>query len=360
MRINLKFISSFVALSFFISCATKSEPDINVGKETHDLSYEKICTLKENISLFGNIESFDFIDSNHIVVATSKPSSVIIFNINGQQVKEIGDSGRGAFEYQKPKIVKVHNNKIFIWDAGQLKLLVFDKEGNSIAEHTGFKQAVNDIALSKNLVCLYFGGGYSGLLGVYDLTAKKFIFKGGQTTEEHHLLNLNTGAGGMTLFKEGLIYMTADQLALSIIDLNNFQEKDLISLYDFEFTVENVKNAQNLINSNINKAIEYLYKNSYITGLYIVEDKIMIKAEVGEFKKTENDFNDNSNRFNKYYFLNDRLELVKIVKSPHNFDEKNKLFATHKNELYSLKFNTMNEEFNYELNKLNFNEAIGK
>jgi hypothetical protein len=339
-----------------VSCSRKSDPNTDVGKDTHNLKYQKICSLKENLFLIGNIESFDIIDNEHFVVATSKPSNVIIFDKNGQQVKKIGNEGKGPFEYQNPNIIQIHNDKIYVWDADQLKLIVYDNLGNSIEEYNDFKVAIDNFKIIKNLACFYFGGGFSGMIGVYDLSKKQYVFKGGNTSEEHLLLNLNRGAGGMTLFNEGMVYMSADQLSLNYLDLNNFEERTLAALIDNEFKVENITNAKEIINSNMTEAIKYITTNSYVTGLFMAYDNLVIKAEVGKFTKDINHNNDNSERFNKYYFLNNRMKLVKIVKSQHDFHENNKLFGSYNNELYCVIFNSTNNLFNYEINKLSFEE----
>jgi hypothetical protein len=351
---NFKIIITCLIITLSISCAHKSDSTITVGKENAYLECEKISSLKENLSLFGNIESFDFIDDNHFVVTTSKPSDIIIFNKKGQQVKKIGSIGRGPFEYQKPKITKVHNDKIFVWDADFLKLIVYDNQGNPIKEYGGFKVAIEDFKITKNYVCFYFGGGFSGMVGVYDLIKEQYIYRGGETSEEHILLSLNNGSGGMTLFNDGLVYVSADELSLRFLNFSNFKEKTIASLNDNEFKVENVKNAEKIINSSRDEAIKYIMKNSYTTGLFKSGDKLVIKVEVGEFKKDKNNLNDNSDRFVKYYILNNKLELIQTVKSPHDFGQNNTLFTSYNGEIYCLKYNTSDEDFHYELNKLKF------
>lgn len=343
-------------MTFFISCSKKSNSSIDVGSVNSRLDYEKISTLKENLLLFGNIESFDFIDDEHFVVATSKPSDVIIFDRSGQQVKKIGRIGRGPFEYQNPKIIRVHNDKIFVWDADFLKLIVYDNLGNSIKEYGGFKVGIDDFIVTKNYVCFYFGGGFSGMVGIYDLIKEQYVYRGGEPSEEHLLLSLNRGSGGMTLFNDGLAYISADELSLKFVDFSNFKEKTIASLNDIEFKVENVNNSAKIINSNRSEAIKYIMKNSYGDGLFKIGNKLVMKAEVGEFKQDKNNVNDNSERFHKYYILNSKLELMQTVKAPHDFGENNNLFTSYNDELYCLRYNTSHDSFYYELNKLKFEE----
>jgi hypothetical protein len=353
---NFKILIFCLITTLCVSCSKKSDTSIKVGKGNASLEYEKISSLNEDLFLFGNIESFNFIDDEHFVVTTSKPSDVIIFNKNGQQVKKIGNIGRGPFEYQKPKITRVYNNKIFVWDDDFLKLIVYDKDGNSIKEYGGFKVAIEDFIVTKNYVCFYFGGGFSGMVGIYDLIKEQYVYRGGEPSEEHLLLSLNRGPGGMSIFREGLIYISADELSFKFLDFSNFKEKTILTLDDNEFKVENVNNATKIINSNRSEAVKYIMKNSYTTGLFKMGNKLVIKSEVGEFKQDKNNMNDNSDRFIKYYILNDKLELIQTVKSAHDFGQNNKLFTSYKGEIYCIKYNTSDENFHYELNKLKFEQ----
>lgn len=336
------------------SCKKKPNSIIEIGAETHNIVSQKIATLKDDLFLFGEIESFDFISKDFFVVSTSKPAAVILFDKHGNQIKKIGDKGKGPLEYQKPKIVRVHNNKIFIWDADQLKLIVYDNLGNPIREYNNFNVAIQDFKVTTNYVCFYFGGGFSGMVGVYDLIKEQYAYRGGEPTEEHLLLNISNGSGGITLFSKGLAYMSADQLSLMFLDFNNFKVTTIASLYDNEFKVKNIKNAKAVINSNIGEAIKYIMNNSSISGLFNLNNNFVIKAEVGKFKKDKNNSNDNSERFQKYYVLNNQHELEKIAKSHHDFDINNNLYSTFNNNIYHIKYNTKNNNFNYELDKITF------
>jgi len=347
------YICLFVFTIFCFSCSKRTNQGINVGTETHSLEYEKISSLKENLFLFGNIESFDILNDEHFVVTTTKPSNIIIFDRDGNQIKQIGEIGRGPYEYQNPSLIRIHNNKIFVWDAGLLKLIVYDKLGNPIDEYSDFKFGIKDFKVIKNLVCFYFGGGFSGLVGVYDLMKKKYVFRGGKASEEHLLLNLNKGAGGLALFKDGLAYMSADQLSINFLNFSNYKEKTLVSLFDKDFKVENVRNSKSMINSNREKVVKYLMENSYVTGMFTTSSNVIIRVEVGEIKKINN-VNDDSDRYQKFYVLNKSFELKQVIKSKHDFNENNKLFTTYNGEIYRIKLNSLNNNFIYILSKLKF------
>lgn len=345
-----KFFIFLIIYNVTISCANKSAD--TAPKETNQIHNEEISILDENLFLMGQIESFDFINNTQFVVTTKAPSKIIVFDRNGQQVKEIGTQGRGPYEYQSPTIVRANNDRIYVWDAGQLKLIVYDLFGNPLQEYNEFAVAVKDFRVRENFVSFYFAGGSSDLLGIYDLNENQFIFKGGAITEEHLLLNFNNNAGGMAFFREGLAFLSADDLNLQYLDFKEFDQQSLTSLNDRDFTVNNVDDHSEMTNSDFNMVIEYLMENSYITGLYNLDDKLILKAEVGRFKKIDN-VNDASERFKKYYILNEDFELTKIVKVDYNFNENDNLTSSYNGNLYNIKFKDK-DDFRYTLNKIEF------
>src|SRR5690606_32335951 len=123
--------------------------------------YHPVSKLKENINVVGNILSFDFLDKETFVLASSNPS-VFIYSTSGEQLKEINRFGRGPYEYQEPAIVRAHDDKIFVWCSQQLKLIVFDSQGNPIVEYKGFSRAIKDFLLYNDNVIFYVSGGFKG------------------------------------------------------------------------------------------------------------------------------------------------------------------------------------------------------
>jgi hypothetical protein len=111
------------------------------------MSAKRICALDENIDVVGAISSCSFLDENRFVVSTVNPSSLFICGLDGKQTKEIAKVGPGPFDCISPSIVRVHDGKIYVWCQQQLKLLVYDTEGNGIGKYSFFNQAINNFEL---------------------------------------------------------------------------------------------------------------------------------------------------------------------------------------------------------------------
>ncbi len=76
-------------LLFYCCKRTDKNNSILSSDTNSNIVYDSICSLKENIDILRNINSFNFIDSNHFIVSTISPDpSLFIYNSQGIQEKK--------------------------------------------------------------------------------------------------------------------------------------------------------------------------------------------------------------------------------------------------------------------------------
>ena len=82
-----KIIFLLCYLLLFYCCKRTDKNNIILLSDTNsNIVYDSICSLKENIDILGNINSFNFIDSNHFIISTISPDpSLFIYNSQGIQ-----------------------------------------------------------------------------------------------------------------------------------------------------------------------------------------------------------------------------------------------------------------------------------
>ena len=134
-RCNMKKIIFLLCYLLLFYCCKRTDKNntILLSDTNSNIVYDSICSLKENIDILGNINSFNFIDSNHFIISTISPDpALFIYNSQGIQEKKINRLGRGPGEYIEPAIVHVFNNHIYIWCSKQLKLIKLDLKGRFI------------------------------------------------------------------------------------------------------------------------------------------------------------------------------------------------------------------------------------
>ncbi len=327
LRLVSKRVLSLMLISIVlveVSCKSDSAKDIGLttGVLEKSISYGKRVVLNENLSTLGRVESFDVLNDNYFVVSTIGPEKVYLYDSNGDQVREIGSFGSGPYEYSNPSYVKCHNGKIYVWCADKLKLIKFNQNGYPIEEYRGFFKAIKGFEILDDLMFYYSAGGFDGeYIEEYDLKRKNFIedHKWGEKSEEHKMLNLLKDSGGLTSFRNEILFVSPDKLVLNRLNVNT-RSMEKVRIKDSEFKVERVEgNAKNIINSDRRSALDYIGRNGVLTGVFATKNSIIITAQTGTINDKLDGGFDFSNRYDKIYVLDSSMVLKKIIKINQDF-----------------------------------------
>jgi WD40 repeat protein len=347
------YLFAIIFLFIVISCwEAKRDRLIDIPKTVNidsSLTLQPLSILSCNLKLIGRISSFCFVDENNYVVTQINPPQVILYDKTGTQIREIGKSGSGPFEYISPAIVRSDNKNIYVWCNMQLKLIVFDTSGNPIKEFPKFERAIKDFVIYKNYVCFYSAGGFDEpIIKIYDLNTKKFIKQAfGVQSNEHKILSTMQGSGGLALSKNNLFFASIDELSVYKVDLDDFSISNY-KINDPEFHVEKV-NVDHHKFIGDPKSIQYIFGSDITTGLFCTNNYVALKVEIGkiEIKGMQAD---NSKRMQKNYIFDDKMNLKYAVRAKLNNGCDNFLYTSYGDFLYALK---LREDNTYELNKVN-------
>ncbi|MBA4411651.1 MAG: 6-bladed beta-propeller [Bacteroidota bacterium] len=349
----MKNILLLIFLVACVSCGNKKLP--NLSNYNGNLKYNKICQLSEKPNLLGQITSINFIDSSHFVISTKNSSNVFIYNTNGDQIKKIAKIGKGPNELLSPTIVRVYDSKIYVWCANLLKLVVFDINGNPLNEYVNFKKGLKNFEIFKNYFCCFTGGGFKGsIISIFDMNKNVIIKEYGNATNEQRLLSILEGAGGISLTRTGLLYSAPDQLSITSINLSDWSESTK-KYFDNEFVVKKIDmDGVEFFNSKPREALEYIYKNSIVTGIFPSDNGYILKTEVGEYSVNKN-IVDFSKRYDKFYFLDKNMKLISALKVAKQSENLASIYATFGNHIYNVSlYNKDNKEYYYQLNGITF------
>ena len=234
-------------------------------------------------------------------------------------------------------------------DSFSLSIDSYDLNGEAIETYGPFASAIGDFAVSGNNLIFYIAGGKPDLVALYDLSEKEITKYLGTPSEEHYLLNLNKGAGGLAITGNKLAYLSADNLDFNLYDFDTAEAKTVI-VDDSDFYNEEITNAIAIINNNRPLAVQYLMRNSYVKGLYAVGQNFAVIAEVGTMQMEANKLNTDQ-RFEKIYFFDNNFKYIGEIKSSVNFDEK--FFSSNGSDLYKIVFELEKEVYEIEKLKLN-------
>lgn len=347
---------SFFTIILFISCGFKNQDDtISIENDIiYDsvIPYEKVTTLKENLEFIGNIKSLSFINLEEFVIAMTNPPAVMLYNIDGNQTRRIGNMGSGAFEYGSPSIVKGYNEDIFIWCSMYTKLFVFDKYGNPINEYQ-FDNAIQNFEVNDNYIFFYTVGGFVNrkIIEIYDISSEKIVQEIGNKSNKQLLLDHNGISGAMTLHENNLFFSLNHNPFIYRIDVRDFS-KSTYQISDPEFNAIDEDITPEDVQKDPMGTIKHIVGSDMITGMFWVDGSLIVVAEIGEIEMNELNYQDFSKRMHRYYVLDSHMNLKYAIKAKANLYFNPGFFTVQDNNLYGITVVDDGESIEYQLARL--------
>jgi len=346
----------------------KSISSINISKNykvDSSLNWEKICNLKENNRIIGKISSFDFLNDSLFIVGVSEQAQIVLYNSKGKQLQLIGNKGRGPYEYINPSIVKVFNNKIYVWCKKSTRLIVFNSLGKPINQYN-FSFGIKDFSISNNYIGFYTANPSEPILKIYNLEKKSFIKGYGDKTNEQKILNVFQNTGGITSTDNKLFFIPNNKLIIYEIDVNDLSSAIYI-IQDSEFKINKKKEDVKKFIMKIKECYQYYFKSDIIDGLFHNGKGLIVKVQIKNANinqmninrkanrkgKLDIKLNNNSSNKQKFYVFDNDLKLKYSVQTKITdiLQHNDQLYMSHGEYLYLIKFNK--KESNYELNRIN-------
>ena len=113
------FLFIVISVSFIASCSrNETSSSIIISKQINldsGLSLQPVDTLKSNISIIGILNSFCIVDKESFATSQINPAQVMLYDMSGRQLHEIGKNGSGPYEYINPGIVRSSGKNIYVW-----------------------------------------------------------------------------------------------------------------------------------------------------------------------------------------------------------------------------------------------------
>lgn len=250
----------------------------------HDPDKEIYLTEAETISLKDQrliISLSEFIqpfNHNYIFVHVN-PEGVSIINNKGEITTDLGKSGKGPFEWLSPRYIKVIENEIYIWDAGNLKLLVCDERFQAVREVTGISQAIRGLAFKnkETVAVLHDIRAENEFIKVYERNEnEEFQLKQsfGELTDEGRKLLMIFMSGGILWNNEDLLWCDPAVPEINVFNVkeNRFRS---ISIPDNLFSVEAWGNRR----ETPKNVEDFIFSNSRVVSLQKLEDYILVEIE---------------------------------------------------------------------------------
>lgn len=336
-----KIIGALFCVFTVAGCADRQAEVVLGEAET-----QEVCKLTENISPIKMPQSFDILDDNHFVLTDWE--QVYLYDFSGNQIQQIGATGRAQFEYNRPAHVRVHDGRIYVWSSGTLRFIEYTADGTPVAEYP-YDSAVTDFRVSGDNIFIYTAGRrIKNVIDVYDKSSASVKTSLTPSTKEHRFSLHNISSTPMYCDGKSLAYASKDNMSLYLYDRNS-GSAELLSDYKSEsFEVEEVTDT-NMLYTNWDKALKY-YNENPITIFVAPNEKgyYLLTAE-GEFEMKDNNLADGTRYIGLYDIR--RSGSRRIASYTYSSIGTQDLYAYWKNEIYFIRHKVEDDDI-YTLEKL--------
>lgn len=346
---NMKAINKITVFSLLsliiLSCNNKTKEDIgSFSNSIVNIDTILICNLEENIDIIQNIDDAAFLNDSLFFIISNK--QLIKYSINGKQIQIFNYTGSAPYEYINPALINTNDSSIFIWCSTSLKLIEYDKNGKSKNVITNYKEAIKNFKVYKDKYVFFYknNGIKQGIIDVYDIKKDQFIKSIGEFSEEDLVLSMLRFKPEIIIRDNYVYFVKPSSLEVLRFNLDNFDLERYITINDKEFIVKQVEDANYLINSQRMKAFDYIYNNSITDNIFLVNEGLIIKSEVGIYKPNEIEKRlERDKRYNKLFFRpfpekEDKNSTWKTDLKPNLYN-----YINFNNEIYIIE-NTLNNE----------------
>jgi hypothetical protein len=329
----MNILKKLIAVSFLLQLACLNElfsqsltGELYSENKLLKLNLVNTFELTETDYLLSSILDIEYVNDDSLLIITNTEDAVILFTAHGSVQKRISKFGRGPFEFVSPTLSRVINNSFFIWDSSQLKLSVFDKNGNGLREYSGFRWAINDFLVSGDYIYVINRGNSTGkILEKYPLAGLKRypLFEAIDKTEEHLFLSSIQPSVGMAQNDEQILFISPSSLTLYALDTSS-NEVESINLEDDDFHIPSIRSASRIW-SGAEDPSAYLRESSIVTNLIQADGYTIIIAKMGQetFSRTFSIYTAEE-RFFKIFVLDTSLALIDTLK--YNLSDNGVLF----------------------------------
>lgn len=264
-------VLSAVALSF-VSCKGSS------SQVTVEIKSEAVCALDENLLLLDAPKSLSVVDGKGFMVAAG--DNVVLYDFDGRQLSSFNKRGRGSYEYQLLSYVRGEGDKIYVWDSGRTSFIVYDRNGEGLAEYK-YGSAIKDFLPHEGRLYIYTAGKRTGhVVDVFDMKSFAVVDSLVVPTPEHCLLLSNEAAAPMSVYDGCLYFMPKDALDIYRWPLSGGEVSKVGTIASETFKVDKIGD-DGIIGRDFMKAARYLFSNSYTLALSVGRKGFMVLANEG-------------------------------------------------------------------------------
>lgn len=272
-----------------------------IDVNAQDLVLRKEINIYESIELLSDISDIGVLDDGSFWVTSFDAGRISIFDQNGLQKKIVGRWGKGPNEYDSPSEIYIKGNDVYVWDAGNLKILRYSLSGELVEEYGGFTRSASSFVIVDSLVVFNNSGGRSrDYITVYNMHNSNgaseleplYYFGIGMSVEDL-VIGMLEGGEKISLNSSGDIYYVIPSFAgAHVIDGSMYIEREFVKYSEINLDVSrSVFSDKDDIQRGIvdGRVFKYLATNDRVLGFYEINSGYVLLVESGDYPLEKNE-----------------------------------------------------------------------
>jgi hypothetical protein len=202
--------------------------DFTLSQVIDSISFVALETNQN--ALIGSITKLLVTDSNIYILDNKMTESILVFNLDGQFLLNIGHQGKGPGEFIDVEDMCVDNkNQVVVTDYSGKKVLFFDNKGSFIKEikTSYFPNKIGYLNRDAYVVTSFFPNGLINILTDEGRSNPLYFFDNPEFRAYDHSLSKGAGGINFTQYLDDTIYS---------IDIDQIKPKFLIDFGDRKMT----------------------------------------------------------------------------------------------------------------------------
>lgn len=324
----------FILFVWFTWPSEEKDVDVNIREHVK---------LEENLQLLTRIDRAAFFNDSLYAISSNADGLLYLYN-NGRQISQIGNKGKGPYEYESPRAVHIYRDLFYVWDQENLKFLVFNKKAEPVDELTEFGRQVKDFCVSDDFIAI---SQSNGVIRIIDKEDESVIYESDEPDIDDRVLLFMDSNGRIACNNDSVIYGYPSRLEMFSYHIPD-ERLESKKIEDEKFIVHSTGwESVSEVNQNINEVNEYLFSNSSFNGFYSLDDFVVGVADIGKFDPDDlspsfnlnYSFSEEEKRRKHFYVFDEDLNyLDRIVFTPDSHDRiGNQILGVNGNSLYFLK-----------------------
>ena len=220
---------------------------------------------------------------DYYVIVHRNQDGVSVMNGQGELKTQLGSTGRGPFEWQSPAFIEHHDGEIIIWDAGNLKFLIYDEDFEPVREEYGIQYSIRGFSRKDQNVLAAFDqpGNENKFVYIYEnesngrFTINKTL---GTLSEEGRMMLYIEMIGGVLWNGGDLLWVDPAVPGFFVYSTENESNKK-VTFHDEHFSVESWDEPPGMTQRAFQKLEKYLFSNSRVVSIQAIKEHILIEVE---------------------------------------------------------------------------------